>query len=171
MSSGFFIRPAGPIPGPIAPGFLSRATGQPSGSCRTPMTTGHSERLLARHRLTASHDFAALRSEGVAFRGAHCLVVALARPGEVTRVGFVASKRGVGGAVQRNRARRRMREIVRRRWARLPKSGHLLMLVAHRTTATVAHQDLATDIERVLAAAGVLAPIGSTIRSKAGGAG
>ena len=134
------------------------------------MTTRHPERILPRHRLTASDDFAALRAEGVAFRGAHCLVVALARPGEVTRVGFVASRRGVGGAVQRNRARRRLREIVRRRWARLPERGHLLMFVAHRTTPTVLHQDLATDIERVLTAAGVLAPIGSTIRSMAGGA-
>lgn len=134
------------------------------------MTTRHPERILPRQRLTASDDFAALRSDGVAFRGAHCLVVALARPGEVTRVGFVASRRGVGGAVQRNRARRRLREIVRRRWARLPERGHLLMFVAYRTTPTVPHQDLATDIERVLTAAGVLAPIESPIRSKAGGA-
>lgn len=124
-----------------------------------PMTTGPSERLHARHRLTAGGDFAALRAQGVAFRGAHCLLVALARPGEPTRVGFVASKRGVGGAVERNRARRRLREIVRRRWSRLPEDGHLLMFVAYRTAPTVAHQDLATDVERVLTAAGVLAPI------------
>ena len=125
------------------------------------MTTMPSERLQPRHRLTAANDFAALRADGVAFRGAHCLVVALARPGEVTRVGFVASKRGVGGAVQRNRARRRLREIVRRRWARLPETGRLLMFVAYRATPTVPHQDLASDVERVLTAAGVLAPIGS----------
>ncbi|MGH7730695.1 MAG: hypothetical protein ACRENJ_05520, partial [Candidatus Eiseniibacteriota bacterium] len=62
------------------------------------MSTTRSERLLPRHRLTA-RDFAALRAEGVAFRGAHCLLARLARPGEPTRVGFLASKRGVGGAV------------------------------------------------------------------------
>jgi len=170
LPSVFVIRPAGPIPGPMALGLTSRATGGPSGSCRTPIETRPPERILPRHRLTARDDFAALRSEGVAFKGAHCLVVALARPDEVTRVAFVASRRGVGGAVQRNRARRRLREIVRRRWARLPERGHLLMVVAHRTTPTVPHQDLASDIERVLTAAGVLAPIGSTIRSWAGGA-
>lgn len=123
------------------------------------MTSVPSERLQPRHRLTSGKDYAVLRSEGVAFRGAHCLLVALVRPGEVTRVGFVASKRGVGGAVQRNRARRRLREIVRRRWARLPETGCLLMFVAYRATPTVAHQDLASDVERVLTAAGVLAPI------------
>ena len=123
------------------------------------MTHGVSERLHPRHRLTASDDHAALRSQGVAFRGVHCLLVVLTRPGEITRVGFVASKRGVGGAVQRNRARRRLREIVRRRWARIPRTGYLLMVVAYRSTPTAPHQDLASDVERVLAAAGALAPV------------
>jgi ribonuclease P protein component len=124
-----------------------------------PMTLGIRERLSPSHRLTAGADYAALKASGRAFRGAHCLLVALAVPGEVTRVGFVASKRGVGGAVQRNRARRRLREIVRRRWPRVPQTGHLLMLVAHRSTTSAPHQDLASDVERLLAAAGALSPL------------
>ncbi|MEK7330136.1 MAG: ribonuclease P protein component [Candidatus Eisenbacteria bacterium] len=123
------------------------------------MTLGHSERLHPRHRLTAGADYATLKSQGRAFRGAHCLLVVHPAPGEVTRVGFVASKRGVGGAVQRNRARRRLREIVRRRWSRVPRTGYLLMFVAYRSAPTVPHQDLASDVERVLAAAGALAPL------------
>lgn len=125
------------------------------------MSPEASERLLPRHRLTASADFATLKAEGRVYRGAHCLLVARAVPGEITRVGFVASKRGVGGAVQRNRARRRLREIVRRRWPRVPQTGYLLMFVAYRTVPTASHQDLASDVERVLAAAGALAPIAS----------
>jgi ribonuclease P protein component len=159
MSFGNLLRPARPHRGLGAFGFPERAMDHPSGSIRTPMTTVPSERLQSRHRLTAANDFAALRADGVAHRGAHCLLVALARPGEVTRVAFVASKRGVGGAVDRNRARRRMREIVRRRWSRLPEYGHLLMFVAYRTAPTAPHQDLASDVERVLSAARVLAPI------------
>lgn len=123
------------------------------------MTTARSERLPARHRMTTSADFAAMRAEGIAFRGALCLLVALGRPGEPTRVGFIASKRGVGGAVERNRARRRLREIVRRRWARVPETGWLLMFVAHRAAPTAPHQDLASDVERVMTAAGVLIPV------------
>ena len=159
MSFGNLLRPARSNPGLGAFGFPSRAMDHPSGSIRTPMTTVPSEKLQSRHRLTAANDFAALRADGVAHRGAHCLLVALARPGEVTRVALVASKRGVGGAVDRNRARRRIREIVRRRWSRMPEYGHLLMFVAYRTAPTAPHQDLASDVERVLTAARVLAPI------------
>ena len=159
MSSGLLSLPAGAFPGPGVLAFRPRATALPSGSSRTPMTTGPSERIHPRHRLTATADFAALRADGVAFRGAHCLLVKLGRPGEPTRVGFVASRRGVGGAVQRNRARRRLREIVRRRWPRLPETGHLLMFVAYRSAPTAPHQGLASDVERVLTSAGVLAPI------------
>src|SRR5262245_10361646 len=123
------------------------------------MTAPHSERLHRSHRMTRTADFAELKSLGVAFRGRHCLVVTLARPNEITRVSFVASKRSVGGAVQRNRARRRLREIVRRRWQRVPRVGYLLMFVAMRGVLTAPHQELASDVERVLAAAGALAPI------------
>jgi ribonuclease P protein component len=126
---------------------------------RTTLNLQPSERLAARHRMTRTKDFTAMREDGAAFRGAHCLVVALARPGEPTRIGFVASRRGVGNAVQRNRARRRIREIVRRRWSRVPPAGYLLMFVAYRTALTATHQSLASDVEKVLAAAGALAPI------------
>lgn len=124
------------------------------------------ERLHPRHRLTAAEDHAALRSQGTAFRGAHCLLVVLTRPGDVTRVGFVASRRGVGGAVQRNRARRRLREIVRRRFSRVPPTGYLLLFVAYRSTPTAPHQDLASDVERLLAAAGALEPIAAAIGAR-----
>ncbi len=100
-----------------------------------------------------------MRSGGRATRGRHVLVVVVPAPGEPTRIGFVASRRGVGGAVQRNRARRRIREIVRRRFERVPPEGLLVMFVASRTALTASHQDLASDVERVLTSAGVLAPL------------
>jgi len=121
--------------------------------------TERSERLAARHRMRAAADFALTRADGLAHRGVHCLLVACPRPGEVTRVGFIASRRGVGDAVRRNRARRRLREIVRRRWARMPHAGLLLLFVAHRSAVTALHQDLASEVERLLTAAGALAPL------------
>ena len=120
-----------------------------------------SERLPRFHRMRSATDFGTVRASGVAYRGRHCLVVASPAPGEPTRIAFVASRRGVGEAVARNRARRRLREIVRRRWLRIPHQGYLLMFVAYRTAPTAAHQELASDVERVLAAAGALAPIES----------
>jgi len=155
-TGGSFLRPFGSDPGSDMIGVSVAHT---VGSIPRPMTLARSEKLPARHRMTTGADFAAMRAEGVAFRGALCLLVALRRPGEPTRIGFIASKRGVGGAVERNRARRRLREIVRRRFVRLPETGWLLMFVAHRAAPTAPHQDLASDVERVLSAAGVLAPL------------
>ena len=118
-----------------------------------------SERLLAVHRLTRGRDHSRVRGEGVAYRGRVCLLLVLPAAGETSRVGFIASKRGVGGAVQRNRARRRLREIVRRRWTRVPPDGYLLVFIASRRTLDAPHQVLATDVETLLAHAGALAPI------------
>jgi ribonuclease P protein component len=123
------------------------------------MTDLPSERLLPANRLTRGRDFARVRGEGVAYRGRVCLLLVLPAAGEPSRVGFIASKRGVGGAVQRNRARRRLREIVRRRWTRVPDHGYLLVFIASRRTLDAPHQELATDVETLLAHAGALAPI------------
>jgi len=123
------------------------------------MTSG-TERLGRDRRLRSAREFEQLKSEGTALRGRHCVLLVLARPGEPTRVGFVASRRGVGGAVQRYRARRRLREIVRRRFPRLAPTGYWLGLIANRGALAAPHQDLASDVERLLAACGALSPIG-----------
>jgi len=123
------------------------------------MTRTPSERLLPAHRLTRARDYALVRGEGVAYRGRTCLLLVLPAAGETSRVGFIASKRGVGGAVQRNRARRRLREIVRRRWSRVPDHGYLLVFIASRQTLEAPHQTLATDVETLLAHAGALEPL------------
>ena len=129
-----------------------------------PGSPGGRERLATRHRMRVAADFARARAEGVPHRGAHCLLVACPSPGEPTRVGFIASRRGVGDAVRRNRAKRRLREIVRRRFDRIPRHGLLLLFVSGRTAVTAPHQDLASEVERLLAEAGALAPLESAAR-------
>lgn len=119
----------------------------------------HPERLASAHRLRAMRDFDALKAAGAAFRGPLCVLVTALVPGAITRVGFVASKRTVGNSPQRNRARRRMREVLRRRWPRMPREGFLLMLIATRRTVLAPHQELASEIERLLTEAGALQPI------------
>jgi ribonuclease P protein component len=126
------------------------------------MTDRHPERWDVSRRLRTSREYAALKSGAVALRGRHALLLALTRPDESTRVGFIASKRGVGGAVQRNRARRRLREIVRRRFAELPERGHWLAFVAYRSTLTATHEELVNDVESLLARAGTLTLSGRT---------
>ena len=125
----------------------------------SPVSVEHPERLPAERRLRTSEDHLAVRSGGRALKGRCCVLVVLARPSEPTRVGFIASKRGVGNAVQRNRARRRLREIVRRRWPRIPATGFWLEFVAVAPVLTSAHEALASEVERLLASAGALLPI------------
>jgi ribonuclease P protein component len=125
-----------------------------------PMADERRERLTPEHRLTTPQQHTVVRESGLAFRGRYCLMVVLARPGEPTRFGFIASRRGVGGAVQRNRARRRLRELVRRRWPRLSEEGHWIEFVAFRAVLDAPHQDLANEVEHLLGRAGVLEPAG-----------
>jgi len=70
------------------------------------------------------------------------------RSGDPAKVGFVVS-RAVGSAVVRNRVKRRLRELVRRRVASLP-GGCLLVLRAHPAAAGVRQADLAADLDLVI---------------------
>ena len=64
------------------------------------------------------------------------------------KVGLVVS-RAVGSAVVRNRVKRRLRELMRRRVASLP-GGCLLVLRAHPAAAGVRQADLVADLDLVL---------------------
>jgi len=124
------------------------------------MTVRHPERLRPADRLRNSREFGAVQTGGTLFRGRASLLLVLPKPGEPTRVGFVASKRGVGGAVQRNRARRRLREIVRRRWTRVAAHGYWMVFIASRGALDAPHERLVADVESLLSSAGILAPAG-----------
>ncbi len=98
-------------------------------------------RFRAESHLRRPVDFARVRAQG---RRCHCggfVLWACAQPplpvgdppGErPTRAGFVASRAAVGGAVERNRAKRRLREVFRRHQDRVP-AGQDLVLQARRS--------------------------------------
>jgi ribonuclease P protein component len=95
------------------------------------------------YRLRRSLDFVRVRREGQSW--AHPLLVLAAdqngRP--TSRFGFVTGKR-VGNAVQRNRARRLMRESVRRHLDRVPPGWDCILIArALLITATFAQVDAA----------------------------
>jgi ribonuclease P protein component len=127
------------------------------------MSIPHPERLGREARLRNSREFVAVQSGGTLFRGRCALLLVLPRPGEPTRVGFIASKRGVGNAVQRNRARRRLREIVRRRWPRIAGAGWWFVVIASRAALDAPHERIASEVESLLTSAGLLAPIGEAL--------
>ena len=94
-------------------------------------------------------DFERIRREGARWRGRLCaLNAARAFLHSPTRVGYVTSKK-VGGAVQRNRARRMMREAVRElRAAKELPVGWDVVLIAH-TAMTVDRVGMAAVKEEI----------------------
>jgi ribonuclease P protein component len=79
-------------------------------------------------RLRRGEDIARVRAEGVARNDTLFSLRALATDGSTVRVA-VAASRAVGGSVQRNRARRRVREAVRTVLAARPDQTSGLDLV------------------------------------------
>ena len=91
-------------------------------------------RFPAVRRLKLSREFERVRKEGHAVRGELLMLSVLPVDGEKRfRVGLITSRR-VGGAVARNRVRRRLREIVRRNQHAL-KGGIWFVVIARRLAA------------------------------------
>ncbi len=65
------------------------------------------------------------------------------------RVGFTVSRK-VGNAVQRNRVRRRLRELVRLNSRDALRPGHDYVLVGRRAALSAAFSDLAADYDRAI---------------------
>jgi ribonuclease P protein component len=124
--------------------------------------------LAAAHRLRRSSEFAAaVRGGRRAGRGA--VVVHLNMPeltdtdrttepapgrgpeGTETRAGFIVS-RAVGGAVVRNKVRRRLRHLVAERLDRLPPAGTLVVR-ALPVAAASSYRELGADLDAAIEAA------------------
>jgi ribonuclease P protein component len=112
--------------------------------------------LPAGHRLRASADFtAALRGSAGASAvrfGSRLIVVHAtmtdARAGLPPRVGFVVSK-AVGGAVLRNRTKRRLRALMASRLSRIPL-GTDVVVRANPVAAQANSSELAVDLDRLV---------------------
>jgi ribonuclease P protein component len=88
------------------------------------------------------------RRAGRALVSGHLLVQAGSH--DPARVGFVVS-RAVGGAVARNKVRRRLRHIARGYIGSLPE-GSLLVVRANPRAATARQADLAAELDLVIGA-------------------
>lgn len=65
-----------------------------------------------------------------------------------TRIGL-ATPRSLGGAVQRNRVRRLLRELLRERYGEM-KAGWDLLLIARPGTGTASHAELGAELDSLL---------------------
>jgi ribonuclease P protein component len=98
--------------------------------------------------LRRKNDFDALARDGTA-RSSQLLVLRTLRTdGATTRIGF-STPRSLGGAVQRNRVRRRLRSLVRERYGELG-TGWDLLVIARPAAAQATYADLRKALTNVL---------------------
>lgn len=109
--------------------------------------------MKRRFRLTRSTDFKRVRNEGKSY--AHPLVVLVASQSaeEVTRVG-VSAGRSLGGAVERNRAKRLLRESMRPMISVIP-TGWDIVLIARAPLLAAHFQDVKAAVQGLLRRAGL----------------
>jgi ribonuclease P protein component len=111
-------------------------------------------RFPAGRRLKLSRDFTRVRTEGRTARGTLLTIGVLSAENETHfRVGLITSKR-VGGAVVRNRVRRRLREIVRRHQHALA-SGLWFVIIARPSAAAATFAALEAEYLRLMRRAGI----------------
>ena len=108
-------------------------------------------------RLTRRGEFLRVAGRGRKIARPGLVLQALSGTGGPLRLGFTATKR-IGGAVIRNRAKRRLREAVRLTLSVSPPEGWDLVLVAREATPTRPFGALLRDLRGALRQAGVPLP-------------
>jgi ribonuclease P protein component len=104
-------------------------------------------------RLKKRKEFISVAQSQVSFKTATLILQMLSRPAHTkdnvelppVRIGFTASRR-VGGAVERNRARRRLREVVNIVVPQFNLGHHDLVLIARTATVNAPFSALLRDL-------------------------
>ena len=107
-----------------------------------------------RYRLSNSSDFQRVRRTGTSY--AHPLAVLIVSQGEVvdTRFGFTTAH-SLGNAVQRNRAKRLLREAVRAFQAQI-RSGRDAIWIARAPILEASFEDIKDAIGQLLRKSGLI---------------
>ncbi|MEI6534701.1 MAG: ribonuclease P protein component [Verrucomicrobiaceae bacterium] len=112
-------------------------------------------RLTASRRLSRHGEFARVKADGASHAGRFVVVNALCTgTGGPWRCAFITSKK-VGGAVVRNKVRRRLREILRANAHQIP-DGHWVVTIARWRAAEASFDELRIDWTRAAKRAGIL---------------
>ena len=100
-------------------------------------------------RLTQRADFLTAATGAKAPSTAFVLQACKRREDGIMRVGFTVSKK-VGGAVERNRVRRRLREVVRLSPSPRMQPGHDYVLIGRRAALDAPFDRMMDDFDRAL---------------------
>ena len=137
---------------PCCPAGVPRAVTSSRSATREPSGTPNSFRFLKSSRILRSSDFRKAYQEGVRFTSpyfaAFCLPVSRAESGG-PRLGFTLP-RAFGKSVKRNRAKRRLREILRLRFAEIAPKWDLV-INPRRTALVATPQQLQEAVDRLVA--------------------
>lgn len=114
-----------------------------------------SKTLSRKQRLIQASLFGEAFAQKRSFPGRYLVIWLRTGPGAVLRLGVVTSKKVSNRAVDRNLARRRLREIFRHHRAEL--SGEFdLVLVARRNLLSASYADVEAEFLRLAEKAGLL---------------
>jgi ribonuclease P protein component len=105
-------------------------------------------------RLTRNEDIKRVRLEGKSFARPSIVLGYLPNRFEKTRIAVIAG-RSVGGAVQRNLAKRRIRSAIQGLLQEI-RPGHDLVLIARRSILEQPYRLLVDTIRKLLAQAGLM---------------
>jgi ribonuclease P protein component len=100
-------------------------------------------------RLRQRRDFLAAATGAKAPASGFVLQARKRREGGPVRVGFTVSKK-VGNSVERNRVRRRLREVVRLSQPSRMRPGHDYVLIGRRAALAASFDRMMEDLDRAL---------------------
>jgi ribonuclease P protein component len=112
-------------------------------------TLGRKQRLLRTAQFKETYD------QNRRWHGRHMVLFLRAAPDASLRLGVVASKK-VGNAVERSRAKRRLREAFRRHRAKFTASTDDVVLVARRSVLKAPWAEVVAELLKLAAQAGLI---------------
>jgi ribonuclease P protein component len=115
---------------------------------------------MAFETLKRNSQFRLVYSDGGRVEGAKVTICFLRTGSEGILPGFVASRKRVGKAHRRNRAKRLMREIFRKLKDRITERNLWIVFIASFDPDKTSFQDLFEDVESSLGRAGLISKCG-----------
>jgi ribonuclease P protein component len=101
------------------------------------------------HRLRRPEQFHRVRQQGRSWETRLLRLQAVANRRRTTRCGFVVSKR-IGGSVERNRAKRRVREAVRLIYHHIAPGWDVVFIIRTPAVITIEFTQLQSLVEQLL---------------------